>query len=620
ETRFFNAGGQVPAKQWRWDQVPAPDWIGVPISSAVLSAFTAKKFFAAGGQVPAKFWRWDHVPEPVWAGAPAAQPVIVANLTALTNFALTGTPWRVEFLQDVVYTFAWVSAPVLAADALNALALGTPPTWSSGVAAEQAVWAWTPPTSNAVIQPAASYYPSARQFCAPRAAPVDIWAWAPPSLLLAELSTYPFSKTWHYDYSAEPIWQGAPEPSLALTDFSGSPFAAVWRWNHVPEPVWQGAPTTSPIIADLSGTSFTSPWRPSLSEPTAWIWKPSAPQSAANPFVNAWLFSAVPDPVWSNVPAPSPLFATGAGDFVFALVGTDINWALNLAELTSWAWSPPNRLVYEPTTGEPFSKLWRYDLAVEATWQGSPGASPALADFAAKPFNAAWRYDLAEVSSWAWAPPPLRGATPFARAWRADLVIDAVWQGAPAIAPALADFAAKPIAISWQPNLAELTGWAWEPPSRLGYEPTTGEPFAHLWRYDFSVEAIWRGAPDASPVIADFSGRPFTASWQPNLAEPVAWAWMAPKPQASSAPFTRLWHYDLGVEAVWQGSQGASHALVDFNAAPFATRWQSALTEVSAWAWTVQPRVAIAELAIVEPFARLWRYDLAVEPVWQGAP
>jgi len=54
------------------------------------------------------------------------------------------------------------------------------------------------------------------------------------------------------------------------------------------------------------------------------------------PFEVGWFAMAAPEPASSNVPRPSPLFATAAGDFRLALIGNDVNWALNHAPEPLW--------------------------------------------------------------------------------------------------------------------------------------------------------------------------------------------------------------------------------------------------------------------------------------------
>src|SRR5271154_1539068 len=93
--KMFGQGGQVPAKQWRYDLTPEPNWLGTPLRSEIMRQLAHQTFFGRPGQAPTKLWRWDYNQDQGLWSAPMS---MMSN--ADTANLPKGNPFHIQWRYD----------------------------------------------------------------------------------------------------------------------------------------------------------------------------------------------------------------------------------------------------------------------------------------------------------------------------------------------------------------------------------------------------------------------------------------------------------------------------------------------------------------------------------------
>jgi hypothetical protein len=374
-------------RQWRYDVVPDPFWLGQPVAS--LAAYLpATQLYAVSPvwapdpdsstpwiwtppiaspltQVhytpvsPTKQWRWDNVPQPDWNMPPFWMD---SAILGILDYKPTSKQklWRYDWDSDVRL---WQGQPVISN--INNI----PPPVAQG-AARSPVFA-------------------------PRGDPeVKLWLGTPQEAygLYIPIKHNPVFKLWRYDLNTDTaLWLGAPQAAYPLqqVDYTPTSPAKLWRWDYVPQPDWLGTPQAAYILNQLNHrpTSPTKLWRWDYdADVRIWLAGPVGtniefliPAPVQAPFYKVWRWDHVPVPDWVGQPLSSNI----------------------LRQLTHL--KPKNK------------QLWRYDHDSDTRlWQGQPVGVFAKNFPPPPPFKYAqaqwqWAYDYQPAPPWVWVPlyPPV---------------------------------------------------------------------------------------------------------------------------------------------------------------------------------------------------------------------
>jgi hypothetical protein len=299
--------------------------------------------------------------------------------------------------------------------------------------------------------------------------------------------------------AAEPYWQGTPLASEVITLLTAAQIFGVggqaptkqWHYDYVADPIWQGAPTSNVVPQLLGGGQV----------PT-----------------KQWRYDYVPDPIWTGALIPSAI-----DQLVSLEVGpvrpkqweyhyvADPDWVANAV----WGLQAPPDILFNPPGGKPFSKQnWRYDYvpAVDWVWEAPP-ALTAILPVTVKFYGAIGQapttfwvnyYNYVPDAFWTWTAPQTSILLAQPSAF--------TFYGAPGQVPTK-DW--KPYYNYSQPE----TFWSWTgivgPPDIL-FHPSGGQPPTTDWQpyYNYDVAPPiwnWRGPPDRTilqPAAVTFYGQP----------------------------------------------------------------------------------------------------------------
>ena len=265
-----------PAKLWRWDFVPNPDWLGTPIAARAVQDASYPP------SSPTKLWRWDYVPASEWLATPLS-----AGVLAQLDYKPTAPQklWRYDYDSDIKL---WLGQPI----GLN--------------------------PNNYVFTPA----PIQAPFYGPRGdTETKLWVGAPIPMSFQtfniKANVNPFFKLWRSDVVPPPDWLGTPQSAFILEELDYKPSAAqkFWRWDLVPSTDWLGTSQAARILQqlDYKPASPQKFWRYDYVPPTEWVGNPKISRlleiliSGGNPFHRLWRYDYDSDiRLWLGKPDPVP--------------------------------------------------------------------------------------------------------------------------------------------------------------------------------------------------------------------------------------------------------------------------------------------------------------------------
>lgn len=439
------------SKQWRYDLVEQPVWVGTPKSNDLIRELTHVR------QPPTKFWRYDHVEAPPWV------PVLVNPTIRLPSKPVIAKQWHYDLAEFVGWQWTVpqlsiaLSPPSSVTTILRAPFYAPSPGQATG-------WQWTPSQLAQILSTLQQLYATPPQWdlSAPEPPP---WQWASPRnqpLLTTPAQTPPMRQRWRYDFVEPSGWAWEPPPpTVRLTPIPA--IARLWAFNTFEPPPWNWPTPPSGVLRLVT--------------------------EGGQPPTKAWRYD--PDPIigWQAS------FVRNAS--LLAVPLRPARWLPIFADEARWQGTPyPAAITYLPVTGTPaVPRRWRQDVVPDGPywfWQPARMILPKVPGAARM-----WRSDVVtDLPVWNWRPVSnaLKGLSPvIAKQWRYDFAEPAIWHRVQVRNVPLLTKTPPPSGL-WIPPPSGETFWTGSPLiARALYLPIIEEtqPAHRLWRYDVFDHPPW---------------------------------------------------------------------------------------------------------------------------------